>query len=575
MSKTSTKIDKSLELRPQTAAPDSPSIGEIYNDAISGLMKWSGTSWDAIGADAAVNSDQINMVVNPRGENGTTGWTSGSYTAGVKPTGAFTESSGLGAFDITSESGSLSANGSTRLRFTKSVGANRQGRAIETIMTVPAGYQASVLSLEILYKTTSAAFVAGVPGTTNYSSMIWYCAESTDGITYTMLEPSSFSMVAKGNPDTLRGYVQVGPTANYLKLIAYVSETANSAWEVEADVSVSKTTYAYGTIITDWESYVPTITAVTTNPVMGAGATTRALFRRVGDSMEIKYNFFQTAVGSAGSGRYLWNIPNQGIIDTNKVSISTSNIGAGGTIVGSGYASVTAASGTNTAVSLTVVPYSATQLGLNYFNGAAAQMNPIGSGAYGFGQQPVYISFFVSIPIRGWSAGAQLADGYDGRVVEATVNGTGTSVGSVATKLTGFTITKDKSGQYSVANQRFEITSPGSYVFSGSVGYVSTTTTVTRTVLAIRKNCVTVKEVFGYNTPVNGSSSLTSGTFEPLEAVAGDYFELYFTQESGANKTMASQSFSMFKISGAAFMSPTETIAASYYCSANQASSPT
>lgn len=50
MSANSTKIDKSLELRPQVSAPTSPAIGEIYNSSTLGLQQWTGTAWVNVGS---------------------------------------------------------------------------------------------------------------------------------------------------------------------------------------------------------------------------------------------------------------------------------------------------------------------------------------------------------------------------------------------------------------------------------------------------------------------------------------------------------------------------------------------
>ena len=74
-----------------------------------------------------------------------------------------------------------------------------------------------------------------------------------------------------------------------------------------------------GGIMTEWQSYTPTITGSTTNPTKGT-TTEVANWRRVGSNLEIEYSYFQTGAGSAGSGDYYWSLPNDYRIDVAKVT---------------------------------------------------------------------------------------------------------------------------------------------------------------------------------------------------------------------------------------------------------------
>jgi len=66
-----------------------------------------------------------------------------------------------------------------------------------------------------------------------------------------------------------------------------------------------------------------TVTATTTNPTKGTTTRDKAWWRRVGDSMEVRYEYRQSAAGVAGSGVYLFAIPNGCSADTSKVVSDT------------------------------------------------------------------------------------------------------------------------------------------------------------------------------------------------------------------------------------------------------------
>ena len=82
-------------------------------------------------------------------------------------------------------------------------------------------------------------------------------------------------------------------------------------------------------LISDWQSGASVITASGGNPTKGTIVTDKVYWRRVGDSMEIRVDYQQSAAGAAGSGQYLWTIPDGKTIDTSKVRVYTGVITAG------------------------------------------------------------------------------------------------------------------------------------------------------------------------------------------------------------------------------------------------------
>jgi len=90
--------------------------------------------------------------------------------------------------------------------------------------------------------------------------------------------------------------------------------------------------------VTEWVSFPMIIDAVTTTPTKGTIVVDSARWRRVGDSMEIHYDYRQTGAGSAGSGTYLFKMPTGYSIDTTKITARGPSLFVIG-VVGSGSTS--------------------------------------------------------------------------------------------------------------------------------------------------------------------------------------------------------------------------------------------
>ena len=152
----------------------------------------------------------------------------------------------------------------------------------------------------------------------------------------------------------------------------------------------------------DSQSYALTIGAVTSAPTPGTGAISTAIWRRVGDCMEISYTFSQTNAGSAGSGIYLFPLPAGYAIDTTKALISTSGSGTSGTIVGSAYIANNTTVNTSTQDPGFVIPYNSTNVAVYYQNGSTTIVAMGGPAAIGLSSTPIYLTFNVKVPIVGW-----------------------------------------------------------------------------------------------------------------------------------------------------------------------------
>lgn len=148
-------------------------------------------------------------------------------------------------------------------------------------------------------------------------------------------------------------------------------------------------------IITAWQTYTMNIGAVTTAPTKGTIAQDNAQWRRVGQNMEIRYNYRQTAAGASGSGIYLFPIPAGYSIDTSITGQTIAPNYNAEAAVGCG----SCFNGTNTYPIISHV-YDADYLTLTYDSSSSV----ISDSAMGLGSAAdLTISCTASVPIVGWS----------------------------------------------------------------------------------------------------------------------------------------------------------------------------
>lgn len=145
-------------------------------------------------------------------------------------------------------------------------------------------------------------------------------------------------------------------------------------------------------------SYAGTISAVTTPPTPGAGATTTATWWRKGADLFLQFEYVQTAGGSAGSGLYKFMLPTNLLTDLTKF-ISNSYGGGDGATVGPA-AVRTGATFLPGGIQIGNGNDHLYLFGLNDTTAAAY----VGSAFGALSNTTEYYSFTAKIPIVGWNA---------------------------------------------------------------------------------------------------------------------------------------------------------------------------
>lgn len=481
-----------------------------------------------------------NFVLNSSALLNTSGWTEGSYAAGTRPSGTFTASSGAGAFAVSRTTTSPLGDTGTSLVFTKSAGS-QQGRAIQTEFALPLEYRAKVLKIKNAYINTSTNatdFVAG--SNTTDSDMIFYVAYSTDnGSTYTVAEPSSFKLLSnsKDISDYLESSYQTPYNATHMRLIAYVASTSTTAWSIKTTVSVSPSTYVYGTPIT----YLGAITMTASGLGTGA-ATVTAYGWKNGDRLQVRGKVLKDGSGGSGSSSVTLSLPYT--IDTAKLDdTGFSPFGEG--ILG------------NTASNSNMDVIYATSTSIRFYQNDATTF--IGSE---FTANNV-IAFDFEVPILGWSSSTQQSDEYEGRVIAARFTGSNETANTTYTTLSLTSTVLDTVGGKS--GNTYIVKSSGNYDIEATATGYGTGSVGAYYVMRITVDGVTKADFSNVYDAANSISRPMVASLKSYPLKAGQVIlveSLYGGSIATPNITL--QSFTISKHSGSPTISATETISANY-----------
>lgn len=171
----------------------------------------------------------------------------------------------------------------------------------------------------------------------------------------------------------------------------------------QALVATGRRTLRSSAQLTAWiDGGATTITATTTNPTKGTIVRDKVWWRRVGDTLDMRVEYEQSAAGTAGSGDYLFALPAGLSFDSTKVELYT---GASAAALRQGRATVGHAFDGTTWTHLHVVPYDATRFRVGWVHVNGSSSGFITSAAYTLSNVTVRFGIDIRVPIAGWGIG--------------------------------------------------------------------------------------------------------------------------------------------------------------------------
>lgn len=493
------------------------------------------------------DSGPINYIKNGTAEVNTTGWATFADAAANIPV----DMTGGSATNLTfSRSTSSPLDGSGQFSLVQANSTSLQGKGVSYDFTINAADKAQVLSVSFDFNASST-FVAsnGVTaplqdGTTSTNAGNSDIEVFIYDVTNSVLIPVNPNVITANGSNNFKFYgtFQASSSSTSYRLGFFVATTSANAtgWTFLFDnVYVGPQVSSFSSNVTDWVAYTPTFTA------LGTVTAITAYSRRVGDNLEVKCSF-TTGTAAASEGRMSLGF-NGG---NSNVTVDTSKIKGGG-IIGYGLPN------TN---SSTFFSYSALAPTTNqtYVNFAAQTAANTG---YTAGNGNIFFSttaatFFMSVPILGWSSTSIASNSTDTRVVAALVTGDPASATS-GNPIIVPTVTIDTHAAYSNSTGRYTCPVSGIYRVYGALQSASSATTLT-----VYKNAVSTS--LAGNLDSNGEATFITA----VSCVAGDLIDI----RPGGTVDATNMTLNFERVSGPATITAADAVSARYFASATSIS---
>lgn len=265
--------------------------------------------------------------------------------------------------------------------------ANRQGHGVATDIQIDLADCNKMLAVRMDVRSTSN-YQAG------YAKLYVY-----DKLNNTLLVCVPVEIPSNGQ--ALASFPSTNSTQ--YRLIIHIDTATTTAWDLTIDdVQLGQPDLIFGLAGSDWTVFPMVITSSGTSPTRGTVTYELAVWRRVGDSMEIRFDYKQSTAGTAGTGVYYYGMPVGYQIDTTKVIASGNDVGY--SIVGSGMNLINPAK-SNYAIWPKVVDANKLAMTTTYTNSIDLQ----NSTDTPFGRTDGAMSFCALVPIVNWDSSIQLS----------------------------------------------------------------------------------------------------------------------------------------------------------------------
>jgi len=376
--------------------------------------------------------------------------------------------------------------------------ANRQGEGASLAFSIDSADKAKVVRVSADYEVASGTFSYGDGTVATPSDIRVFIYDVTNAV---IIEPSQTLLNGSGKIVT---EFQASSNSTSYRLILHVATVSASAWTFKFDnVQVGPREIARGPIVTDWVAYTPSTNG------FGTISALTALWRRVGDSLEIKATF-TSGTTTAAAARI--NLPTGLTISS---SLSTN-----GAIVGGWVSQKSTTNANRNSASAFVKASNGNFISAsNVGDGAsAANLTEILANAV-FTSTTVQSVHVTGIPIQGWASNVVTSSDSGTRLVATTLKLSGNqSVASASETTISFdTVVFDKTGIFSLANNGVIIGESGVCDVTIQT-YVTSLTALDNTALNIKVNGTIVRQLFYPLASTIGSFAMTAD----IDVKAGD-----------------------------------------------------
>ena len=396
-----------------------------HTSAASFATDLAANRWEII---TSVSSDTKNYILNPKFNSGNTGsWGVFKTTLTSQiPTGSIGAADA--GFSITATSTTPLSGAYSGLLASTGVLAIGNG-LISDAFTIDREDQAKVMGFSFYYEAVSGT--QSFAGTTANTWAV-YIYDVTNSA---WIQPAGVYNLTQGSGVGLcSGTFQTTSNSTQYRIALICITATSGAVSLEVDdFQLGPQKVVYGSPVTDWVSYTPTI-----NWTAGVGFGVYGRYRRVGDSLHAQVY-----------------IPISGLVTATQLRI---NIPSGLTIDSSKIPGVISFNQT-----IPVGTWSGLRTGSAFYNGVVdiASSNSVwlsvnANGNVVTNTVPVtwdngdYISCEFFAPVTGWSSTVQMSQDTDTRVVAALATKSGTQVlSATTTTVTGWAISADTHGAMS------------------------------------------------------------------------------------------------------------------------------
>jgi hypothetical protein len=410
----------------QRDAIASPADGDCINNSTTNALNTynSATSlWQAVGTGSG-SGGGADYITNDDAETNTSGWSCYADAAAATPV----DGTGGSPTTAIATSSSSPLSGAQSFVITKST---TQGEGCSYAFTIDAAYKAKTLRIMLPYETTSL-----VDG-----SFRVYIYDVTNS---RLIDVDNRDINANTFGQFIGSFQTSSDSVSY-RLILHGADTTAGALKFDKGepVTLGPQTLVKGPVVTDWKTFTPTVTNVSTSSVTGS-------YRRVGDTAFIHVKAVYSGVPT---GSVIVNISGVGTIDTAKVT--------------SPFTGVATYLDDSTSTGYVGSPFVSTSTTIRFYSSHVAgewdANAPIASPA-----SPDWIEFDIQVPIAGWASTQTLSEDAGNRQIALrAVRSSNQSVATVsATQIAYNTASVDTCGMLNTTTGDITICESGWYFIS-------------------------------------------------------------------------------------------------------------